>query len=398
MKETNVAFLNLFEAYTGCADAIGPHLNAHLGALSAGDPLLVVTGTDVVHFPGGGGAPNILNFRLGASGFKELTAVSHLGVAIPYLRRLYELGYRDWKADAIKLRTGIEAVHKVNSPSFWREDVAADAFRGREDKIAAMTAYACSATFIILDRLLDNPERVDFDYLCSEWLDATGKGEFPAAMNDMMAATFALVLLDTGYRMNAWLDRQQIAWDRLMVLITGKAGRPTAGVTWRTNSMCRLLWQASGRTLPPERLYIAPHSPGLDLQQLSDRTAAAKIEAMYREIWFSANVSVEMARLMFAGYPAFRERVDTAPVIDSETLEAAELPHVRSASDRRAIITRLRFVMEDPAQQLANAGAQFMIDQLCSNGNDPSRVVVPGLDNVSYPSLAQSAVLQAEAE
>lgn len=387
MKESNAAFLNLFEAYTGRAGAIGPHLNAFMGELSANDPLLVATGTDVVLFPGGGGAPVVLNFRLGTRGFKELTAVSHLGVAIPYLRRMYELGYAGWKQDAAKLRASIETVLKVNSPSFWREDVAAEAFRGREEKIAAMTAYACSATLSILDRLVDDPSSIDFDYLRTQWLDVTGDGDFPVAMNDMMAATFALVLLDTAYRMNAWLGCQQIPWTRLMVLVSGRAGRPTAGVTWQTNIICHLLWQASGQTLSPERLYIAPHSPGLDLAQLNDPRRAAEIEAAYREIWFSANVSIEMGQLMFEGYPAYRQRIDTAPVIDDQTQEAAELPRVRSAEDRRAIITRLRFVMEDPAQQLANAGAQFIIDQLANNGNDPSGIVVPGLDNVEYPAL-----------
>jgi len=73
-----------------------------------------------------------------------------------------------------------------------------------------------------------------------------------------------------------------------------------------------------------------------------------------------------------------------APVIVAEAQASAELPRVRSVEDRRAIITRLRFVMEDPAQQLANAGAQLIVDQLCGNGNDPRAVVVPGLDNIDY--------------
>jgi len=386
VKESTAAFLNLFETYTGHPDAIGLHLNAYMGELSAGDPLLVATGTDAVLFAGDGGAPSILNFRLGTRGFKELTAISHLGVAIPYLRRLYELGYPDWKKDTARLRDSVEAVRKANSPSFWRDDVAAKAFRGREEKISAMTDYACAATLRVLETLLEDPSRVDFDYLRRNWLDVTESGDFPIAMNDMMAATFALVLLDAAYRMNLWLRQQGIRWDRLMVLISGKAGRPTAAVTWQTNSLCHMLWQASGKVLSPERLYIAPHSPGLDLLQLEDKVKAKEIEAFYRQVWFSTHASVEMGRLMFDGYPAFRQRIDAAPVIDNDTKEAAELPRVRSVNDRRAIITRLRFVMEDPAQQLANAGAQFIIDQLAENGNDPSGVVIPGLDNIAYPA------------
>jgi hypothetical protein len=384
MQEPHAAFLDLFEAYTGQPDAIGPHLNAHMGRLSAGDPLLVATGTDLVLFPGSGAKPRILNFRLGTRGFKELTAISHLGVAVPYLRRMYELDCAQWRDDAIRLKAAIETAERVNSPEFWRDDVAAVAFRGREEAIFGMTAYACAVTLRVLESLLSDPTGLDFEYLRTEWLDVREGGDFPIAMNDVMAATFALVFLDAAYRTITWLGEHDIAWDRAMVLISGKAGRPTAGVTWQTNSMCHLLWQASGQQLSPDRLYIAPHGPDLDLAQLADEAAASRIEARFREIWFSTNATVEMGRLMFDGYPAFHRPVEAAPVIDVETREATELPRVRSIDDRRAIITRLRFVMEDPAQQLANAGAQFIVDQLCSNGNVPEAVVVPGLDNINY--------------
>ena len=204
-------------------------------------------------------------------------------------------------------------------------------------------------------------------------------------MNDMMAATFALVFLDTGFRIARWLEAQQVDWERLMVIISGRAGRPTAGVTWQTNSMCHLLWQVSGHRLDPERLLIAPHAPGLVLSDLADSDSAVTAEAQFRQLWFGSRATVELGRLMYQGYPAFHRAIDAAPVIDATTRSAGELPVVRSHDDRRSVITRLRFVMEDPAQQLANAGAQFMIDQLCENGNDPSKVKVPGLTDIEYP-------------
>ena len=76
-----------------------------------------------------------------------------------------------------------------------------------------------------------------------------------------------------------------------------------------------------------------------------------------------------------------------APVVDADTRIVSEIPKVRSVDDRRAIVTRLRYVMEDPAQQIAMAGSQFMIDQLCANGNQPSIVEIPGFTHVDYPRL-----------
>jgi hypothetical protein len=64
---------------------------------------------------------------------------------------------------------------------------------------------------------------------------------------------------------------------------------------------------------------------------------------------------------------------------------------LRSPDDRVTAITRLRFVMEDPAQLLSNSVAHYVIDQLCDHDNDPSRVVIPGFTNVSYPARDRAA-------
>jgi hypothetical protein len=92
-----------------------------------------------------------------------------------------------------------------------------------------------------------------------------------------------------------------------------------------------------------------------------------------------------MGRLMYEGYPAFRPRIEAAPIVDAATRSISELPAVRSPDDRRAIITRLRLVMEDPGQQLANAAAQYIVDALCAADNQPDKVVVPGFTHTDYP-------------
>ncbi len=377
-------FQALYAAYTSDPDSIGAHLNGHYGKLSSGDPLLVTTGSDLVIFPGDGRPPLTQSFRLSTRGFFEITGVSHLGVAVPYIIQLRDLGHADWEADARRLMAHAARVRRANTVAYWRDVVAVEAWAGLEAKIADLVDYSCAMTIEFLERGFADPACLTHEYARAHFLDAVDPHEVPVPMNDMMAATFALNFLDTGFRVIRWLRSEPIDWDRMMVVISGRAGRATAGVTWQTNSMCHLLWQASGQRLDPERLMIAPHAPPLAVADLAGGDAGA-IEAHYRNIWFSSRATVEMGRIMYADYPAFRRTIGAAPVVDADTDSVAEIPTVRSADDRRAIITRLRFVMEDPAQQLANAGAQFIVDQLCANGNRPADVVVPGFTDVTYP-------------
>jgi hypothetical protein len=381
-------FQTLFELFTSTEASIGTHLQRQLGAINAADPLLVSTGSDLVLFPGSDLPPVTESFRLSTRGFFELTGISHLGIAIPYIAQLRATGFAGWEADAVALIDQCRTVRAVNGAAYWRDDVAVEAWKGLEDKIADLVDYSCALTVDYLERALTDPALFDFDYLQANLLDGHGPDAPPVAMNDMMAATFALVFLDTGYRVINWLNAQAIDWERLMVMISGRAGRPTAGVTWQSNSMCHLLYQASGRRLDPERLLIAPHAPALALADLADPAGAAATEAEYRRIWYHSRSSVEMSRLMWADYPAYEKSVEHPPVVDPETRTVLEIPKVRSVHDRRAIVTRLRYVMEDPAQQIAMAGSQFMIDQLCANGNRPERVEIPGFTHIEYPRLA----------
>ena len=379
-------FQALYATYTSDPESIGAHLNAHYGKLSASDPLLVVTGSDLVIFPGDGRAPMRQSFRLSARGFFEITGVSHLGVAVPYLIQLRQLGAPGWEADTRRLITQARRVRAANTLEYWRDIVAVEAWAGLEQKITELVDYSCALTIAFCERGLTEPAHFTHDHARGHFLDAVDPAEVPVPMNDMMAATFALNFLDTGFRVIRWLRSEPIDWSRMMVIISGRAGRPTAGVTWQSNSMCHLLWQASGQRLDPERLMIAPHAPPLVLADL-DGVGGGDVEALFRQIWFSARTTVEMGRIMYQDYPAFRRTIEAAPVVDSDTESVREIPTVRSADDRRAIITRLRFVMEDPAQQLANAGAQFIVDQLCANGNRPADVIVPGFTNTAYPRL-----------
>jgi len=156
--------VDLFTTYTASPDSIGAHLARATAREAEHDPLLVVTGTDLALYPGGGAAPVIEPYRLASRGFKELAGISHLGPALATLAKLRELAARDggddsgddgWRADSARLLAATKAARAANSAPLWRDQIAVRAFAGREEPIA-----------VRLDRLDDgfDPNQTAADY------------------------------------------------------------------------------------------------------------------------------------------------------------------------------------------------------------------------------------------
>jgi hypothetical protein len=228
-----------------------------------------------------------------------------------------------------------------------------------------------------------------FDNLRKTFLDPVDSHDVPVPMNDVMVATFTLAFLDIAHRMILWLRSQNLDWRTLMVLLSGKSGRPSAGLTWQTNNACHLLWRASGEGILPENVQITPHGPSLILADLENPVRTREIEVQAREVFMHLRANIDLARAMFAGYPSFVKNIEDPPVIEPATKSLHTMPRLRSPDDRTTAITRLRFVMEDPTQLLSNSVAHFVIDQLCEHDNRPEAVVIPGFSNVVYPAREQ---------
>lgn len=382
----NPEFMKLFEQFTAGDDSIGTNLQRQLGLLHKDEPLLVVTGSEFVLFRGQRLPAVTESFRLNTKGFFEITAISHLGLAIPYLARLREIGFEGWEKAARELVAQCAVVREANTVSYWRDTVAAEAWTGLEEKITDLVDYTCITAEDYIERALADPSLLDFEYMRANLLDGEGPHALPVPFNDMMAATFGLVALDTSYRVIKWLRDQAIDWERVLVIICGRAGRPSAGLTWESNNICHLLYKTSAQKLERQRVLIAPTLPGVELGDFTSDEASAKIEAGYRQMWYGCLSSVEMSRLMFPGYPAFKPSAESSPVVDADTQIITQMPMVRSINDRRAIVSRLRLVMEDPGQQIATAGTQFIVDQLGANGNNPKLVEIPGFTYAEYPA------------
>jgi hypothetical protein len=384
-------FTQLYKLYTSDPDSMGKHLTVRMAKLSENDPLLVITGSDAVLFPGSENAPVAESFRKSTRGFIELASVSHLGTAVAWLVRLRELEDPIWRRDAERLIEQIDRTREINSEDLWRRDIAVPALAGYESKIADMVDYSCAVTKAFLADGLADESHMNFEHLRRNFLEPVGSAAVPIPINDMMVATFALAFLDIGHRMIRWMRDEISDWQRLMVMLSGRSGRPTAGLTWANNNMCHLVWRASEQRLPPERVYIAPHAPSLVLADLENEDQLRNLNSAFREIWNNTRSSVELARSMFAGFPAFEPAATPAPTIPVSGRQIVhEMPALRSPDDRFTAITRLRVVMEDPGQLLANSVAPYIIDQLCANGNRPADVVIPGFTNVTYPPRARA--------
>ena len=380
-------FSKLYKIYTSDPDSMGQHLTSRMAKLTDDDPLLVITGSDAVLFPGSGKPPLVESFRKSTRGFIELASVSHLGTAVAWVVRLRELADPVWRTDAARLIDQIDRTRQINSETIWREEIAVPALAGYESKIADLIDYSCAVTKAFLAAGLADESLMNFKYLREHYLETVGSAAVPVPINDMMVATFALAFLDIGHRMIRWMREHVVDWGRLMVMLSGRSGRPTAGLTWASNNMCHLLWKASDERLLPERVYIAPHAPSFVLADMHDEEQLRKLNAEFRQIWTSTRATVELARSMFDGFPAFETSVRPAPTVDAAgRMIISEMPPLRSPDDRFTAITRLRLVMEDPGQLLANSVASYIIDQLSEHGNRPAEVFIPGFSNVTYPA------------
>ena len=223
----------LFTTYTAGPDSIGAHLAQAAVSATEHDPLLVVTGTDLVLYPGRGKSPLIEPYRLATRGFKELAAVSHLGPAVATLARLRELTGDDdvdgtaadgWRADAARLLEATTAVRAANSPSLWRDQLAVRAFAGREDAIAAMIDYSCALTARFLRRALADPAYLTMASVRRDYLEGPpGDGDLPVPFNRVMIATFYLTGMDIAHRLIGWLEAVGVDWPRAMVIFAGQA-------------------------------------------------------------------------------------------------------------------------------------------------------------------------------
>ncbi|WP_426516387.1 DUF5624 domain-containing protein [Diaminobutyricibacter sp. McL0618] len=384
-------FRRLFAAYsdskTPGRDSIADHLSVLSLREHTADPLIVATSTHIAFYPGDGLTPQVQGFRLQIPGFTELTAISHLGPALGTLVALKQRGEEAlWRDDAGRLLERTREVRASSTAALWGRELDIPAFAGREEAIATMVDYACALAISYLERTLHEPGYLSPESLRRDYLEVN-TAEFPVSGNKLMVATFALYALDHAFRLRQWTGRVGLDWDRVLFVITGRQGRPTAGLTKSTTSLVRVLRHLSENRLALDRTFIMPTAPGFDPPHGDDLSGVVAAEAPLR--WLLARVmsSVELAPLMFDGYPRFAEPPLLGAELREGAMEVSEFPPIRGRDDWVTMITRLRLTLEDPRQLLATGVTDFIAEQLMRVHGNPSAVVVPGLDTERFPPI-----------
>ena len=377
--------LTLFETYTASPTSIGAHYAQAAEKAKSNDPLIVATGSDIALYPGSGAPPMIEGFRLSTRGFKEMAGVSHLGPAMATLARLKELDDSGvWRADAEALLASTRCARAANTEALWRDAISVAAFAGREAAIASMIDYSCRITERVLERALADDAYLTAAHLRADYFDGPAD-DLPVPFNRVMVATFFLTGMDISCRLINWFDEIDLDWERAMVIVAGRAGRPTSGVTRDSNSVAGTIEAASRGRLPAANLLIAPHAPVFSMFDGTNLDEVAALEHDYRLLWAQTLATFDLGELMFAGYPCFRAQSQSRPTLTRETRSVDSMPAISSPTDWVAMTTRLRVVLEDPRQLLSGAVTDYAAELLIAAGNDPLAVTVPGLDGEPYP-------------
>ena len=94
---------------------------------------------------------------------------------------------------------------------------------------------------------------------------------------------------------------------------------------------------------------------------------------------------IELAPLMYPGYPRFAPPPLVGPDLEAGAETVTEMPRIKSPGDWQTMLTRMRLSLEDARQLQASGVTDYMAEQLIACGNDPSKIVIPGLDGEEYP-------------
>jgi Domain of unknown function (DUF5624) len=389
---TPAPFMELFFDFTGSGEpdypagrpTLGQMLTqaeiARLGPTASGGPLVLVVGSDIYVYDSATGA------RLGherfradrASGFYEMTAISHIGPAIAYLAQIKADGDSRWKERLASLQTHVSNVRALNlqAEDNWLDRLDQPAWRARKAEIRNMIDYACASTLAYLGSLGDG-SRFTVAGVNDDFFNATSTA-WPIPFRNIMIATFMLEALRVASDVQLRLAQLKLDWPA-MVLVSSRAGtNVSSGLTDGTNWLVAFLRAASGFTLPNERIKIVPYAelrPSLGQPEL----AAADLHYYVQQVWGPLFYRQLVSDRVFSNIPTIY--LPDRPALPGD-------PGVTSAAAIDQFMIRLKHSLRDAREMLSNTVAFWMVQELADKGWDPTKVAVPGLTAGLPPSVA----------
>jgi len=380
-------FMNLFFDFTGSEEPDYPASQPTLGQMvtqsakeSAGGapgPLVLVVGSDIYVYDTPGGA------RLGAerfradraSGFYELTAISHIGPALAYLAQIKANGDARWQARLASLRTHTAQVRALNrrATDNWLDRLNQPAWSAHKAQIRSMVDYACARTLSYIDSL-GNGDRFTTAGVNDDFFNGTS-AEYPIPFVNVMIGTFMLEALRGAADVQGSLARLRLDWPHAMVLVSSRAGsNVSSGLTEGTNWLVLFLKAVSGFSLPDDRIKIVPYAevrPSLGQAQLVPADLAYYVQRVWGPLYYRKVISDQV----FAGIP-------TIYLPDRPPLPGDYFVTQAGAIDQFMI--RMKHSLRDAREMLSNTVAFWMVRELANKNWDAGAVDIPGV-TIGFP-------------
>ena len=375
-------FMNLFFDFTGSEEPDYPAGQPTLGQMvtqsakeaagGAPGPLVLVVGSDIYVYDTAGGA------RLGAerfradraSGFYELTAISHIGPALAYLAQIKANGDARWQARLASLRTHTAQVRALNrrAADNWLDRLNQPAWSAHKAQIRSMVDYACARTLSYIDSL-GNGDRFTTAGVNDDFFNGTS-AEYPIPFVNVMIGTFMLEALRGAADVQGSLARLKLDWPHAMVLVSSRAGsNVSSGLTEGTNWLVLFLKAVSGFSLPDDRIKIVPYAevrPSLGQAQLAPADLAYYVQRVWGPLYYRKVISDQV----FAGIP-------TIYLPDRPPLPGDYFVTQAGAIDQFMI--RMKHSLRDAREMLSNTVAFWMVRELANKNWDAGAVDIPGV-------------------
>ena len=345
---------------------------ARPGPAASAGPLVLAIGSDLYVYDSTSGT------RLGherfrtdrASGFYEMTAISHIGPAIAYLAQIKADGDGRWRERLASLQAHVAEVRALNlsTRDNWLDRLDQPAWRTRTAEIRAMIDYACARTLDYIGGLGDG-SGFTVGGVNDDLFDGTSAA-FPIPFRNVMIATFMLDALRGASGVQAMLAGLGLDWPGAMVLVASRAGsNVSSGLTDGTNWLVAFLRAASGFTLPDERIEIVPYAEvraSLGQPQLAPADLQYYVQKVWGPLFYrrlvSDRVLARIPTIYLPGRPPLPGDPGTTPA---------------AAIDQFMI--RLKHSLRDPREMLSNTVAFWMVQELADKKWDPAAVDIPGL-------------------
>ncbi|MGZ3324399.1 MAG: DUF5624 domain-containing protein [Xanthobacteraceae bacterium] len=377
-------FMDLFFDFTGSGEQGYPAGQPTLGQMltqsviakepagAASGPLVLVMGSDIYVYEATSGARlSQERFRADrASGFYEMTAISHIGPALAYLAQIKSNGDARWQARLASLRTHTAQVRALNARATgnWLDRLDQRAWSARKVQIRNMVDYACARTLNYIDAL-GNADRFTAAGVNGDFFNGTS-AEYPVPFVNVMIGTFMLEALRGATDVHDSLARLKLDWPHAMVLVSSRAGsNVSSGLTEGTNWLVLFLKAVSGFTLPDDRIKIVPYAdvrPSLGQAQLAPADLSYYVQRVWGPLFYRKVVSDQV----FA-------RIPTIYLPDRPPLPGDYLVTQAGAIDQFMI--RMKHSLRDAREMLSNTVAFWMVPELAHKNWDPAAVDIPGL-------------------